>query len=498
MKKYIYNICIIALIIFTIISAVDAQTGTTIFNEEIPVKVQRLRQVNDSVYLVMDLDLNELQITTDRSLALTPVLADNRGNEVMLDNLMINGRQRHKAFMREVQLNGWEKDVAKSHYAVLDLKENRRVIRYRQSIPYESWMRDAHLDMRTDLCGCAGHVQQLGSEKITDRIVMQDAKVYRPLANVAYLTPDVEPVKARGESHNVFLDFPVSRTEINPHYGNNPRELPRIERIISDIRSDKNVNVKGVLITGYASPEGNVDFNNQLSRGRAEALRNYLSMRVNIPPQMYQVGYGGEDWKGLANLVQNSYIEPKGAILNIIHNYSGDMRKQQLKMLGGGYVYQRLLNSLYPQLRRVVAHIDYTVRNFDVEEARRIIKTHPRQLSLNEMYILANTYEEGSKEFMEIFEIAIEYFSNDPIANLNAAATALLQHDIIRAEQYLEKAKKNTPEYYNNLGVLEMLKKNYAKARNLFNRAAESNLKAALKNQEEIKRKEESDKLLKN
>jgi len=498
MKKIIYNNLIIIILSVFIIIPAQAQKDISIFDGEIPVKLQRLRQVDDSVHLVMDIDLKDLKLSTDRSLVLTPVLLNGKDKEYALGNIMLNGRQRHKAFTREVQLNGWEKDVEKSHYAVLELNKNRKVIRYRQSIPYETWMREASLDVRTDLCGCAGHVQQLGSEKVANRIVMQDAKVYKPLANVAYMRPQVEQIKARSESNNVFLDFPVSRTEINPQFGNNPRELAKIEHIINDIRSDKNLRVTGVLITGYASPEGDLNFNNQLSRGRAEALRNYLSMRVGIPPQLFQVGYGGEDWQGLARLVQNSYIEPKGMILNIIHNSSGEIRKQQLKALGGGSVYQRMLHGLYPQLRRVVAKIDYTARGFNVDEARQIIKTRPKQLSLNEMYLVANTYEEGSKEFMEVFETAIRMFPDDPVANLNSAATALLERDTAKAERYLQKAQKNTPEYYNNLGVLEMMKGNNARARNLFQRAAEGNLEAAYKNQEELKRKEEADKQFKN
>lgn len=497
MKKVIYNI---GLAVFAALIAIPAQsqTQTSIFEGQIPVKIQRLRQVDDSVHLVMDIDISKLRVSTERSLALTPVLTDGGGNEQALGNILLNGRIRHKAFMREVQLNGWEKDVEKSHYAVLDLSKDRKTLRYRQTVPYEAWMRQARLDVVTDLCGCAGHVQQLGSEKVASRIIMQDARVYRPLAGVAYLTPKVEQVKTRSESHNVFLDFPVARTEINPGYMNNPRELAKIENIISDIRSDKNLRVRGVMVTGFASPEGDVNFNNQLSRGRAEALRGYLASRTGIPYDLFRVGYGGEDWNGLVRLVQNSYIEPKGAILNIIHGTSGEMRKQQLKLLGGGQVYQRMLHGLYPQLRRVVARIDYNVKSFDINEARRVIKAHPEQLSLNEMYILANSYEEGGKEFMGIFETAIRLFPDDAVANLNSAATALLQHDTEKAEKYLQKAEKNTPEYFNNLGVMEMLRGNYPRARSMFNRAAESKLEAAFKNLEELKKKEASDEQFRN
>ena len=487
MKKIIYGM-VAALLLMLPSAPAEAQAQTAIFDEQVPVTVHRLRQVDDSVQLVMDLDLRDLRIGTDRSLALTPVLADGSGNEYPLKNIQVNGRQRHKAFMREVQLNGWERDVRRSHYAVVDLGDNRTVLRYRQSVPYESWMRDARLDIRTDLCGCAGHVQQLGHERLAGRVATQESKVRLPLPNVSYLAPPAERVKARSESHDVFLDFPAARTEINPGYMNNPRELSRIENIISRLRSDNNLRVSGVTITGFASPEGDLDFNNRLSRGRAEALRSYLSMRVGVPPQLYRVGYGGEDWDGLARLVQNSYIEPKDMILNVIRNTSGDFRKQQLKLLGGGHVYRRMLHGLYPQLRRVTARVDYDVRGFSADEARQVIKTRPQQLSLDEMYVLANSHEEGSRPFMEVFETAVRMFPDDPVANLNSAATALLRHDTAAAERYLQKARNDTPEYFNNMGVLEMLKGNHARARNLFRRAAEDGLGAASRNLDDLER----------
>ncbi|MDR0748837.1 MAG: DUF3868 domain-containing protein [Tannerellaceae bacterium] len=500
MKK-IYN-CIIGLAGILFITTFDssAQTESVIFDGQIPVKIQRLRQVDDSVQLIMDIDLANVKIGAERSLVLTPVLISPQGREVKLKNIMLNGRRRHKAFKREVTLNGWEREVKKAHYSVLPLtKENRKIYRYTQSVAFENWMREARMDMETDLCGCAaGSVQQVTSEKVANRIVLEGAKEYHALPNVAYIRPEAEQVKARSESADIFLDFPVGRTEINPGFGNNPRELAKIEQIMNEIRTDKNLTVTGVIITGYASPEGDVNFNNQLSRGRAEALRNYLSMRAGISGHLYQTGFGGEDWEGLARLVQNSYIEPKGTILSIINYYNPAERKNRLKALNGGRAYQQLLHTLYPQLRRVVAKIDYNAKNFQVEEAKQVIRTHPKQLSLNEMFLVANTYKEGSKEFMEVFEIAVKIFPDDPVANLNAAASALLTKDLSRAERYLQRADKNAPEYYNNLGVLSMMQGNNARAKNLFQRASESDIDAATRNLDELRKKENADKQLKN
>jgi outer membrane protein OmpA-like peptidoglycan-associated protein len=471
-----------------------------IFEEQIPVKIRQLKQVDDSVKLVLDLNLSTLKLGTERSLLLTPVLVDLKGKEVKMEKLLINGRQRQKAFLRSLMLASPKRDrVKNAYYDVIELNaDNRKVYSYRQTIAFENWMREAHMEIVSDLCGCAGLKPRVASEKVANRIILEGARAYRILPNVAYLRPEVEEVKSRSESNNVFLDFPVAQTEIDPVYGNNPRELAKIESIVKELRSDANLRVTQVTITGFASPEGNIQMNNQLSRGRAEALRNYLIMRSGIPPQLYRIGKGGEDWDELVRMVQNSYIEPKGAILSIIRMYFDEERKERLKALIGGAVYQHLLQEYYPRLRRVVSRIEYTVRGFNIEEAKRIIKVRPQQLSLNEMFLVANSYPEGSKEFMSVFEIAVRIFPNDPVANLNAAASALLVKDLVKAERYLQKAKRNTPAYYNNLGVLSMMQKNYTRAKKLFKHAADENLSVARMNIEELSKKEASDKLLTN
>jgi outer membrane protein OmpA-like peptidoglycan-associated protein len=468
-----------------------------IFKEQIPVKIRSLRQVDDSVLVDLEFDFSQLSFPSNRSLVLTPVLVNDAGKQARLKALVLNGRRYHKAYLREAGLTG--RRIKPSQHAVIAFTQAaKRVYRYRQSVAFEHWMREARMEVITDLCGCGVAGQQLASEKIANRIIMEGAQAYRVLPNVAYLRPEVETEKLRSESHNIFLDFPVARMEINPYFGNNPQELAKVEAIIDRIRHDRNVQVTGVVITGYASPEGNAAFNNRLSWGRAEALAAYLSNRAYIPPRMFRVDYGGEDWDGLAQLVRSSYIQPKETILSIIRYYSPEERKRHLKALGGGQVYRRMLHELYPPLRKVVSRIEYTVRGFNVEEAKQVIEAHPRQLSLNEMFLVANTYPEGSKEFESVFETMVEVFPDDPVANLNAAACALLKKDLAKAERYLRKAKKNTPAYYNNLGVLSMMRNNPARAKRLFQLAAEANLDVALKNLEEIKKKETADFLLTN
>ena len=67
----------------------------------------------------------------------------------------------------------------------------------------------------------------------------------------------------------------------------------------------------------------------------------------------------------------------------------------------------------------------YTIRSFTVEEARELIYSDPRQLSLNEMFRVAQTMEPGSDAYREVFEIAVRMYPEDPVSNLNAALTAI-------------------------------------------------------------------------
>ena len=87
-----------------------------------------------------------------------------------------------------------------------------------------------------------------------------------------------------------------------------------------------------------------------------------------------------------------------------------------------------------------------------------LIHSRPQNLSLNEIYLVALTYKNGSPEFIELFEKAVSLFPDDKIANLNAASAALSREDIALAEKYLKKAEISAPEYENAVGVLYLLK----------------------------------------
>ena len=116
--------------------------------------------------------------------------------------------------------------------------------------------------------------------------------------------------------------------------------------------------------------------------------------------------------------------------------------------------------------------VNYTVRGFNLEETKEIIKTRPQLLSLQEIYRIAESCQPGSEEFNHSFQVAATMFPDDPIANLNAGAMEIQKGgDLTTAKKHLAKADQKAAETLNNLGVIALLEGDYDAAEKYFNAA---------------------------
>ena len=324
------------------------------------------------------------------------------------------------------------------------------------------------------------------AQELISNDVSTEAKRLAAMAPiVAYIQPAVEVVKERSEQYEAHLDFPVNKAVILPEFMNNHKELTNIQTMFDKIQNDKNLTVTGISIEGFASPEGPLKLNEKLSQNRAEALKKYLTTNEKIPANLYKVSFGGENWDGLVKALETSSMKDKETFISIIKNTSDDaLRKKEIMRVGGGAPYRTMLKEIYPGLRKVNLKLEYTVANFDVQQGRIVIKTNPKYLSLNEMYQVANSYPKGSDDFVNVFDIAVRMYPNDPVANLNSAAVALSRKDIKTAMRFMEKANKQTAEYLNNSGVYYFLNgdinqaiANFSQAAQMGNEAAKGNMK---------------------
>lgn len=488
MKKItIYKIVsIVCFFLITSVPSIQAQQKVT---KPIEVVSAEIYQKGEDLFLTMELDLHRLKPGTQQEIVLTPVLVGGE-NRAVLPEIVVYGKNRYKVNKRSMALQKKQPDLEKTAYQVLKSKKDlkKRVV-YTQTLPYEDWMKNSSLIIEGDLCGC-GKWEPLTEYKVAERVSYD----FQP--ELAYIQPDFEAVKKRREDTEVFIDFKVNQFTIQPELMNNKMELDKLNKALEQVQTDKNLTVNQIDIIGYASPEGNVSVNENLSKRRAEELKKYLSTQAYFPAEVYQVKYGGENWTGLEVQIENSSFENKKEVQNILQNTPEvAMRKELLKKMNNGKTYRYMLTEFYPKLRKTVVDIHYDIRNFSVEEGKEILKTYPGQLSLNELFQIAKSYPIGSEEFVEVFNTAVVLYPQSRITNLNAAAAALSVDDLDTAKAYLDKADKDSKEYLNNMGAYYYLSGDFDRAQGYFSQAAQKGSKEAQVNITELKNKNELEKV---
>lgn len=468
------------------------------YKGKIVVSPVQLEQVGDSLCVKFDFEATGVGVKSRRSITFTPVLIG-QNTTMTLSKILIRGRidylmsERKVALMNKSERSLYDEDLP--YATIKGYKNPQEQIKFNKTVVFESWMKDARLDMQEYVGGC-GKSALVGSQ-LVDIVKLEPIVLpYQVTPFLAYVQPEVESVKRREMVGEAFLDFVVSKIDIRPDYMNNPVELKKITDMVNEVSVDSSVIVKSISVVGYASPEGSLMFNKQLSEGRANALVGYLLPKFDYSKSLYRIEFGGENWGGLLALVSNSNMAQREEVLAILKDRSmdDDVRKIKLQKLGESEPYRYMLREYYPRLRKAICRIDYYVKGFDVMQAKEVFKTRPQNLSLNEMYLVANTYDVGSKEFENLFETAVRLFPDDVIANLNAASVALARKDLEAAEQYLEKIEGRTlmAQYHNTRGVLLMLKGDYEEAKQQFAIAEDAGLESAKLNIEELKKKLEN------
>lgn len=265
-------------------------------------------------------------------------------------------------------------------------------------------------------------------------------EIHQPHYQLAYVTPQAEQEKTRQLSGRAFLDFVVNKTDIRPTYRGNAAELAKVLQTIDVVRRDTFTTITHISIHGYASPESPYQHNAYLAQARAEAFAAYVQGLISLPKNLFTIQSTPEDWEGLsAALMDNGKWITDDVRAIVASDDDPDAKERQLKKM-----YPRewrwMLDSIFPALRHSDYEVSYTVRPFTVEEAARIIREKPQHLSLNEMFLVANTYEPGSQDYNDVFETAVRMYPNDATANLNAAVIALGKNNLDDAKRYLSKA----------------------------------------------------------
>lgn len=393
----------------------------------------------------IDIDLSQLDIKTTQVVVLTPKIVKD-ADTLRLKSIGVYGRNRRIYYERN-------EDIKPTNAGDIDLttSETVDIIRYSTTVAFTEWMNGCSVQLARRDYGCCGHSDAIAQSEVVDKFPLDP---YFP--ELIYLRPEHEVVKTREISGSAFVDFPVSQTVIYPTYRNNVAELAKITGTIDSVKRDSDITIKSVFIKGFASPESPYSNNTRLAKGRTEALKAYVENMYHFGEGFIKTDFEPEDWAGLERYVEASSLPHKEEILKAIRSDREPDKKEWVIKSTWKEEYRFLLDNCYPALRHSDYIIEYEVKSYaDPVEIERVLHTAPQNLSLEEFYILAQTYESGSDAFNDLFETAVRMYPNDPVANLNAANSAILRKDYRGALRFLDKAG-DLPEAVYARGALEV------------------------------------------
>lgn len=256
-------------------------------------------------------------------------------------------------------------------------------------------------------------------------------------------------------------------------------DIKALQQAIQDMNADERAELQGFSIKAYASPDGPVALNNDLSKGRGKSAQNWLQgqMKKNkiAKKDAISIDEMSTDWDGFKSMMENSDIEDKDLILRVLSMYSDpDVRNREMHNLGK--VFQVVAEKILPKLRRSQMVANYKVVGRTDEEILNMVADGKLlELQENEAFYACEVEKDLAKRENMYKQMAEKYQSERAYNNL--ACIYLMEGKFNDAREQLNKAQAindKNPHVLNNLGVLAMVEGNAEEAEKYFVRATEA------------------------
>ena len=434
--------------------------------EPVEIRNQQASRVEGHVRLSADVVLDSVKLSGSGQFFLTPVVEDERGNSLKLPSLLVNGKAMQIAWERK----SFGRSFRDSRNVLEAVRRNNgkpQTVSYITDTEYSAWMwrPDTRVRWVVDNCGC-------GDLRDSEALLSLPLDL-NPLSRigVAYKTPAVTELPVSIHNGEAAVNFEVNRTELhagpyrtaNGRMIDNSGALKTIDDSLRYALKDKNVELAGISICGYASPEGRYIDNERLATDRSRALAEYVASRHNLPEGVARYDAVAEDWAGFRKIVESApelNAQHRAELLALIDrpaygpsDYDAKERELRADARFAALFRDLILPEWFPRLRTTRFEITTRLRPLSDEELAKVIETTPEKMSLNQMFRVARLYPESSDEFYRVMETAARYYPDDPTANINLAAARISRGNYEGAAECLRKAG-DTPEAAHNRALL--------------------------------------------
>jgi Flp pilus assembly protein TadD len=240
-----------------------------------------------------------------------------------------------------------------------------------------------------------------------------------------------------------------------------------------------NINLRGLLVDAWASPEGELSLNENLATERAESASKWAKseMRRNkvtadSAGTFYTLTPRGEDWDGFKKaMMATTEVPDKELVIRVLEMYP-DVNKREQEIKNMAATYTEIRDHILPSLRRSEMKLNYQIVGKTDEQLTAMSKNMPDSLTVEEL-LFAATLTNDLNEKLRIYKEVERIYPNDHRGVNNVGYIYMLQNKLADAEAQFQRANSilDNPVSTNNLGVVARLKGDRKKAMELYRKA---------------------------
>lgn len=172
------------------------------------------------------------------------------------------------------------------------------------------------------------------------------------------------------------IHYRISVAKLNAALKGNTQALSEMNSFVEGLMQDTTRRVCEVIITGYASPDGSVAFNEKLAAQRANDFKAYVDAKYDFSKHFnVTVKSVAEDWKATHAAIAASSIPDRAMVLQIVDGSQAPMAKEQA-LKRNPAVWNYLAEQILPPMRRVEVMIGYATDRM-VEQRTLVRKPTP-------------------------------------------------------------------------------------------------------------------------
>ncbi len=309
----------------------------------------------------------------------------------------------------------------------------------------------------------------LGEVKLADGIittpllVQDDAKAILFDNNFKQIVP---------ESYQADIKYVINRADVR-RTEMKKDEISGLNETLVNANENERLDLKGIEISAYASPDGELDLNAKLADKRQKTAEKYLSGQlkkadIEVAEELMSLLSTPEDWEGFKTALEASDIQDKEMILRVLSMHSDPVvREQEIKNLTAAY--EVIAEEILPLLRRSQFTVNMDKIGWSDEELKELWTSNPDTLVLEELLYTA-TLEDGNDTKLAIYTKATEVSPKCVRAHNNKGVVLYEKGDLEGAAAAFNAAKalKDHDIVNNNLGVIALKNGDVAAAKEAF------------------------------